>query len=117
VRNVVRLLLLLLLMLLLLPRRLAEASLDCVVLERFGSKALRIFRYFREKKYMEEGSLQAVVMIPTNETKMLTYQLLENHFMHLQELARAGAVEAKGRGQLHEGGGGEEVLGRAGGAW
>jgi len=66
---------------------------------------------------MEEGSLQAVVMIPTNETKMLTYQLLENHFMHLQELARAGAVEAEGRGQLHEGGGGEEVLGRAGGAW
>ena len=69
-------------------RKLAEASLDCVVLERFGSKALRIFRYVREKKYVEEGSLQAVVMIPTKETKMLTYQLLESHFMHLQELRK-----------------------------
>jgi len=69
-------------------RSLAESTLDCIVLERFGSKALRIFRYVREKKYVEEGSLQAVVMIPTKETKMLTYQLLENHFLHLQELRK-----------------------------
>jgi len=70
-------------------RRLTEASLDCVVLERFGSKAQRIFRYVREKKYVEESSLQGVVMIPTKETKSLTYQLMEGHFLHLQELRKS----------------------------
>ena len=77
-----------------ISKKLAEASLDCMVLERFGSKALRIFRHVREKKYVEEGSLQGVVMIPTKETKMLTYQLMENHFLHLQELRKTLASNA-----------------------
>lgn len=67
------------------------ATLDNIVLERFGSKALRIFRLVREKRYVEEGGLQQVVMIPAKETKMLTYQLLENHFIQLQELRKAAA--------------------------
>ena len=77
-----------------ISKKLAEASLDCMVLERFGSKALRIFRHVREKKFVEEGSLQGVVMIPTKETKELTYQLMENHFLHLQELRKTLASNA-----------------------
>ena len=77
-----------------ISKKLAEASLDCMVLERFGSKALRIFRHVREKKFVEEGSLQGVVMIPTKETKDLTYQLMENHFLHLQELRKTLASNA-----------------------
>jgi len=65
------------------------ATLDNIVLERFGSKALRIFRLIREKRFVEEGGLQQVVMIPAKETKMLTYQLMENHFIQLQELRKA----------------------------
>merc|ERR1719186_1132701 len=33
-------------------------------------------------------------MIPAKETKMLTYQLLENHFIHLQELRKSVAPTA-----------------------
>jgi len=73
---------------------LVEASMDCVVLEKFSSKAVRIFRYIREKRYVEEGQLQQVVMIPAKETKLLTYQLLENHFIHLQELRKSVAPTA-----------------------
>merc|ERR1719154_630676 len=77
---------------------LVEASLDCVILEKFSSKAVRVFRYIREKRYVEEGQLQQVVMIPAKETKMLTYQLLENHFIHLQELRKSVAANAPSRG-------------------
>jgi len=75
-------------------RRLTEASLDCVVLERFGSKAQRIFRYVREKKYVEESCLQGAVMVPTKESKSLTYQLMEGHFLHLQELRKTLVASA-----------------------
>eukprot|EP00092_Neocalanus_flemingeri_P103464 GFUD01132418.1.p1 GENE.GFUD01132418.1~~GFUD01132418.1.p1 ORF type:complete len:521 (+),score=211.52 GFUD01132418.1:39-1601(+) len=71
-----------------------EGCLDCIILEKFSSKAVRIFRYIREKRFVEEGQLQQVVMIPAKETKMLTYQLLENHFIHLQELRKSVAPTA-----------------------
>jgi len=73
---------------------LVEGSLDCIILEKFSSKAVRVFRYIREKRFVEEGQLQQVVMIPAKETKMLTYQLLENHFIHLQELRKSVAANA-----------------------
>ena len=38
--------------------------------------------------------MQGVVMIPTKEMKMLTYQLMENHFLHLQELKKTLASNA-----------------------
>ena len=69
--------------------QLAAATMDNVVFERFGSKALRIFRVIKEKKYIEESQIQGIVMIPTKETKSLTYQLLENNFIHLQELRKS----------------------------
>jgi len=71
-----------------------DNTLECIILEKFSSKAVRVFRYIREKKYVEEGQLQQVVMIPAKETKLLTYQLLENHFIHLQELRKSVAPTA-----------------------
>ena len=41
-----------------------------------------------------QGSLQSTVMIPTKETKSLTYQLLESHFLHTQELRKNLASNA-----------------------
>ena len=34
-----------------------------IILERFGSKSMRIFRYIREKKYVEENQIQQVNII------------------------------------------------------
>ena len=82
-----------------------ETVLDNVIMEKFCSKTARVFRYIRSNKYVEEGALQGAVMIPSKETKEITYkvmcftlamfllltsifQLLENHFIHLQELRK-----------------------------
>ena len=67
---------------------LAAATADNIVLEKFGSKALRIFRVIREKLHVEESQLPVYVMIPAKEIKLLTYQLLENNFIQLQELRK-----------------------------
>ena len=60
-----------------------------MVLEKFGSKALRIFRVIRQKLRVEESQLQGFVMIPAKEIKLLTYQLLENNLIQLQELRKS----------------------------
>ena len=67
---------------------LASATAENIVLEKFGSKALRIFRVIREKLHVEESQLPIYVMIPAKEIKLLTYQLLENNFIQLQELRK-----------------------------
>ncbi|XP_023327837.1 DNA-directed RNA polymerase III subunit RPC3 [Eurytemora carolleeae] len=36
------------------------ATIENIILERFGSKSMRIFRYIREKKYLEENQIQQV---------------------------------------------------------
>ena len=56
---------------------LAAATAESIVLERYGSKALRIFRVVREKLHIEESQLQNLVMIPAKEVKYLTYTLME----------------------------------------
>nr|CAG4650925.1 EOG090X04YD [Simocephalus serrulatus]SVE94199.1 EOG090X04YD [Simocephalus serrulatus] len=67
---------------------LACATLDSIVLERFGSKALRLFRLVRIQKYMEQDKMQSSSMIPAKESKMFTYKLLEHNFLQLKELKK-----------------------------
>ena len=43
---------------------LATAAIENIILERYGSKALRIFRVIRQKLHVEESTLQNLVMIP-----------------------------------------------------
>ena len=52
-----------------------ETVLDNVIMEKFCSKTARVFRYIRSKKYVEEGALQGAVMIPSKETKEITYKV------------------------------------------
>ena len=73
---------------------LACATIENIILERFGSKALRIFRVVRNKMQVEESNLQTLVMIPVKETKLLTYSLVENNFLQIQELRKSLAANA-----------------------
>jgi DNA-directed RNA polymerase III subunit RPC3 len=54
----------------------------------------RSYRVIREKKYLEESKIQSLVMMPLKETKHLTYQLLENNFIQLQELKKSVSANA-----------------------
>ena len=49
-------------------------------MEKFCSKTARVFRYIRSNKYVEEGALQGAVMIPSKETKEITYKVSRENF-------------------------------------
>jgi len=66
----------------------ACATLDSIVLEKFGSKATRLFRLTRSKNYLEHDQMQHLSMISAKDTRTLSYQLLEHNFLQLKELRK-----------------------------
>ncbi|XP_026486384.1 DNA-directed RNA polymerase III subunit RPC3 [Vanessa tameamea] len=72
--------------------QLLEALLDHTVTERLGSKAARIFRLIRSKKYIEEEDIQKNAMLPNKECKELTYKLLEEHLISVQPMRKAASA-------------------------
>ncbi|KAF7281002.1 hypothetical protein GWI33_005269 [Rhynchophorus ferrugineus] len=60
-----------------------------IVLEKYDSKAARIFRLVKLKPYIEPDQLQQLAMIPAKDAKMLSYQLYEDNYLHIQELRKA----------------------------
>lgn len=71
--------------------QLLHAAIDHVVTERLGSKAARIFRLIRSKKYIEEEDIQKNAMLVNKECKQLTYKLLEEHFITCQPMRKAAS--------------------------
>lgn len=63
-------------------------TIEQIVLEKFDSKAARIFRLVKSKRYAEPEQIQQMAMIPAKEAKRLSYQLLEENFFELQELKK-----------------------------
>ena len=66
-----------------------ETVLDNVIMEKFCSKTARVFRYIRSNKYVEEGALQGAVMIPSKETKEITYKVSRENFSPADRLYSA----------------------------
>jgi DNA-directed RNA polymerase III subunit RPC3 len=48
-----------------------------------------LLRLVKAKKFVEQEQIQQVAMIPAKEAKLLTYRLLEENFLHLQELRKS----------------------------
>ncbi|XP_021921270.1 DNA-directed RNA polymerase III subunit RPC3 isoform X2 [Zootermopsis nevadensis] len=69
--------------------QLTWATIENIVMERFGSKAARIFRLVKAKKFVEQEQIQQIAMIPAKEAKLLTYKLLEENFLQMQELRKS----------------------------
>ena len=63
---------------------LCQATIECVVRERFGSKALRVFRLLLIKKMLDQKQVADLAMIPSKEAKELLYTLLAENFVTLQ---------------------------------
>nr|CAG4651772.1 EOG090X04YD [Triops cancriformis] len=68
------------------------ATLDSIIVERFGSKAARIFRLTRTKNYVEQEQLQSLSMIPAKEAKLYSYRLLEHNYLQVKELRKASGT-------------------------
>ncbi|XP_034239902.1 DNA-directed RNA polymerase III subunit RPC3 [Thrips palmi] len=65
-----------------------------IIVERFGSKAARIFRLVKARKHIEQEKIQKIAMIPAREAKQLTYRLLHENFLQLQEIRKSMANNA-----------------------
>jgi DNA-directed RNA polymerase III subunit RPC3 len=50
---------------------------------------LVFLRLVRAKKFVEQEQIQQVAMIPAKEAKLLTYRLLEENFLQMQELRKS----------------------------
>ncbi|KAL0829722.1 hypothetical protein ABMA28_003218 [Loxostege sticticalis] len=72
--------------------QLVLSVIEHTVQERLGSKAARIFRLIRSKKYIGEEDIQKHAMLPNKECKELTYKLLEQHFISVQPMRKAASA-------------------------
>lgn len=71
--------------------QIAWGHIENVITQKFGSKATRIFRVVRLRKFIEQEDIQKEAMIPGKEAKFLTYRLLEENFLQLQTIKKAGS--------------------------
>lgn len=71
-------------------QQLAWAIIENVITQKFGSKATRIFRVVRSKKFIEQEDIQREAMIPGKEAKLFTYKLLEENYLQIQTIKKAG---------------------------
>ncbi|XP_011298879.1 DNA-directed RNA polymerase III subunit RPC3 isoform X2 [Fopius arisanus] len=74
--------------------QLAWATLENIVMERFGSMAARIFRLVKTKQYIEVEQIQQLAMIPAKEAKHLTFILFQEHYLQMEEVKKAGVSQA-----------------------
>lgn len=72
-------------------KQIAWSIIENVITQKFGTKAARIFRVVRTKKYIEQEDIQREAMIPAKEARLYTYKLLEENFVQIQTIKKAGS--------------------------
>lgn len=70
--------------------QLTWASIENVIIEKFGKKASRIFRIVRTQTYCDQDDIQKEAMIPSKEAKLFTYKLLEENFFQIKTIRKSG---------------------------
>lgn len=63
---------------------LCRTAIECIVRERFGSKAFRVFRLLLMKRMLEQKQVSDMAMIPSKEAKEILYTLLAENYISLQ---------------------------------
>lgn len=61
---------------------------ECVIRERFGVVALRIFRLLFQRHQLEQKQIADMVMSPIKDTRELLYKLLQAGYVSMQEIAK-----------------------------
>ncbi|KAG5670710.1 hypothetical protein PVAND_000956 [Polypedilum vanderplanki] len=65
---------------------------DNIITQKFGSKAARIFRVVRTKKFIEQDEIQQEAMIPPKEARLFTYKLLEENLLLIKSIKKSGGM-------------------------
>lgn len=53
-----------------------------------------LYRLVRNRKYIEQEQIQQLAMIPAKEAKHLTYTLLQENYLQIQEIKKSGVSAA-----------------------
>ncbi|XP_059179369.1 DNA-directed RNA polymerase III subunit RPC3-like isoform X2 [Physella acuta] len=64
------------------------SHIETIILERFGSKALRMFRVLLTDKQVEQKQVEERAMLPPKEAKELLYKMFAENFIALTELSK-----------------------------
>ncbi|CAL1537610.1 unnamed protein product [Lymnaea stagnalis] len=64
------------------------SQIESIILERFGSKALRMFRVLLTDKQVEQKQVEERAMLPPKEAKELLYKMFAENFITLTELSK-----------------------------
>jgi transcription initiation factor IIE alpha subunit len=65
-----------------------QKLMESVVLDKFGSDSLRIFRLLMMKHLLEQKQVSELAMTPIKETRDCLYKMLQSNYVHLQEVPR-----------------------------
>ncbi|KAK3799100.1 hypothetical protein RRG08_051378 [Elysia crispata] len=65
------------------------SEIETIILERFGSKALRMYRVLLAEKQVEQEQVVEKSMLPPKEAKELLYRMFAENFVTLTELSKA----------------------------
>jgi len=60
------------------------STLECVVRERYGSKALRIFRLLLLKRLLDQKQVEESAMLSSKEAREILYTLMADNFVSVQ---------------------------------
>ncbi|XP_050100950.1 DNA-directed RNA polymerase III subunit RPC3 [Anopheles aquasalis] len=74
--------------------QLTWSCIENIIVEKYGSKAARIFRVIRMKRFIEQEEIQKEAMVPAKEAKQLTYKLMEENFLLIQTIRKPGGGSA-----------------------
>jgi len=71
-------------------QQLGWSTIENVITQKFGSKATRIFRIVRSRKFIEQADIQKEALMPAKEVRFLTYKLLEESFLQTHTIKKSG---------------------------
>ncbi|KAK7605428.1 hypothetical protein V9T40_007286 [Parthenolecanium corni] len=77
-------------------QKLALECISGILNEKFGPKAARVFNIVRDKKFIELEQIPRIAMLADKEAKQITYKLLEENFIQMQELRKPTTGAASG---------------------
>lgn len=72
-------------------KQITWSIIENIITQKFGTKAARIFRVVRTRKYIEQEDIQREAMIPAKEARLYTYKLLEENFIQIQTIKKTGS--------------------------
>ncbi|KAF7992573.1 hypothetical protein HCN44_004917 [Aphidius gifuensis] len=74
--------------------QLADATLTNIIMERFGSKAARLFSIVLINPHIQIEKIQSMMLVDPKDAKRLTFALLKENYIQMEEIKETAAALA-----------------------